>query len=148
VRFLTTFTSTPNTLTTANKPILQIEYSNASFAAVCRKQRDFGVRSIWKDPALTSAPRRVCWFEPLASDGLRYQYQLGKAFDPNPKKKQFIAGVSVYFLDGDGTSASTVAAIRAKGFYPVCYFSAGSWENCECARGLWVLECWFCAFLY
>lgn len=35
----------------------------------------------------------------------------------------------VYFIDGDATSADTVANITAKGYHPVCYFSAGSYED-------------------
>lgn len=35
----------------------------------------------------------------------------------------------VFYVDGDETSRSTVAALHAKGARVVCYLSAGSWED-------------------
>jgi hypothetical protein len=37
----------------------------------------------------------------------------------------------VCFLDGELTTKATVDAIHAAGAKAVCYFSAGSWEDCE-----------------
>ncbi len=50
----------------------------------------------------------------------------GKTFNTNT---DVISGVSVYVIDCWETPASTVAAMKAKGLFPVGYFSAGSWEN-------------------
>ena len=35
----------------------------------------------------------------------------------------------VYIIDGWDTTAASVAALKAKGGFPVCYFSAGTAEN-------------------
>lgn len=57
--------------------------------------------------------------------GEKFNYQLGKAFKP---PRDFVPGVTIYFVDGADTPADVVSAIAARGT-AVCYFSAGSWEQ-------------------
>ncbi|KAI8470205.1 MAG: endo alpha-1,4 polygalactosaminidase [Monoraphidium minutum] len=51
-----------------------------------------------------------------------FQYQLGEIFDPS---KHLLPNVTLYVVDLVETSPAAVAAIKAAGGYPVCYFSVG-----------------------
>ncbi|KAF8060306.1 Spherulin-4 [Scenedesmus sp. PABB004] len=57
---------------------------------------------------------------PWAAPGLAWQYQLGEAF---AWPGSALPGVGLYSIDLESTSAATVAAMRAAGAVPVCYFS-------------------------
>lgn len=74
------------------------------------------------------APAATAWWTPNASENLAFQYQLGAKFST---KKNYIKGIQVYFVDGFDTDASVVADMLSKTpkIYPVCYFSAGTWED-------------------
>ncbi len=86
----------------------------------------------WTSPNPTNPPTNPTvnptdpWWRPKATDGLQHQYQLSVEFNPNT---DMVAGVSVYMFDGEAATKQVVAAIKAKGGYPVCYFSAGSFED-------------------
>ncbi len=53
--------------------------------------------------------------------GTTWQWQLTGRLDLSPD-------VAVYDVDGEQTSAETVAALHAAGRHAVCYLSVGSWE--------------------
>lgn len=50
---------------------------------------------------------------------------------PRNTLTQLHSNTQVYFVDGDETPVSAVAALNNGSYVPVCYFSAGSWEKCE-----------------
>jgi hypothetical protein len=52
-------------------------------------------------------------------DGQQFNYQLGEAFNLAAHR---LAGVNVYFVDHEDTSTATVAAMKAAGLVPICYF--------------------------
>eukprot|EP00775_Hariotina_reticulata_P000268 gene268-474_t len=58
-------------------------------------------------------------------DGQQFNYQLGETFNLATHK---LPGVNVYFVDHEETSAATVAAMKAAGLVPICYFST-QYEN-------------------
>ncbi len=60
------------------------------------------------------------WWKPPA--GLSWQIQYVGITDTS-------VDADVYFLDGENTSAATVAALKAKGRRTVCYINAGATEN-------------------
>ncbi|KIZ04460.1 hypothetical protein MNEG_3491 [Monoraphidium neglectum] len=76
-----------------------------------------------------AAPATATWWQPSRNE--KFQYQLSVALDPD---KHFIPGVQVYIVDAFDTPADAVAALKAKGdasapVVPVCYISAGTWED-------------------
>ncbi|KIZ02559.1 hypothetical protein MNEG_5400 [Monoraphidium neglectum] len=98
------------------------------------------------------------WWRPRL--GYKFQYQLKMAFDV---KRDFIPGVQarqrgastwpgrrgaeigreppppaewVYLIDGFEATNADVAVILSKGFFPICYFSAGSYEDWRPDKGL------------
>ena len=73
-------------------------------------------------PALTppfAATSRARW-QPQPGDTFQVQYS--GALD-------LTVPATVYDLDGDETTASTVAALHAAGRHVLCYVDAGSWES-------------------
>jgi hypothetical protein len=60
------------------------------------------------------------WWKPTT--GATWQWQLTGTLDLSP-------AVDVFDLDMVDTTASTVAAIHAKGAHAVCYLETGAWEN-------------------
>jgi hypothetical protein len=76
----------------------------------------FGLRALGG-----SAPAAAGWWQPAASDNLRWQLQLQGDL-------QLVEGVNVYAVDSAASQASLNAA-KARGARLMCYISAGSAEN-------------------
>ena len=60
------------------------------------------------------------WWAP--TKGTSWQWQLTGTIDTS-------VDAAVFDIDGEDSSAATVAALHAKGAKVICYFSAGSYEN-------------------
>ena len=73
--------------------------------------------------AAATTATTTSWWKPTTA--LTFNYQLGEDFDI---ARHVIAGVAVYAIDWE-TPATTVAAMKARGLKPVCYFSAGTFED-------------------
>lgn len=67
---------------------------------------------------LRGAARAPAVVPPPAVGG--FQYQLAEPFDA---ARHLVPGVAVYGIDGADNGAAAVAAIKAAGGYPICYFS-------------------------
>lgn len=65
-------------------------------------------------------PVQPSWWRPAV--GTDWQWQLSGALDSSVDSP-------VFDIDGQSTSAATVAALHAKGSRAICYFSAGSYEK-------------------
>lgn len=62
----------------------------------------------------------------VGQPGQAWQYQIGETF---VMPDHVIPGVKVYVIDGEGTPAETVAAMKAAGLSPICYLSVGTAED-------------------
>lgn len=67
----------------------------------------------------TPSPTQTPWWSPLP--GTDWQWQLHGILDTT-------VSAPVFDIDGQTTSAETVAALKARGIRVICYFSAGSAE--------------------
>ena len=68
----------------------------------------------------TAPPPAGSWWAP--TKGTSWQWQLTGTIDTS-------VDAAVFDIDGEDSSAATVAALHAKGAKVICYFSAGSYEN-------------------
>lgn len=77
------------------------------------------------DPTLTPAPNPSGISLPPAGK-VSFDWQIGASSDAAIVSP---TGLRVMDVDGFNTDATTVAALKAKGIYTVCYIDAGSWEK-------------------
>ncbi|KAI8472527.1 MAG: endo alpha-1,4 polygalactosaminidase precursor [Monoraphidium minutum] len=80
--------------------------------------------------AAAAAAPNATWWRPRL--GYKFQYTLKFPFD---MAKHVKPGVQVYLIDGFDNTAETVAAMHGAGLLPVCYFSAGSYEDWRTDKG-------------
>ena len=69
---------------------------------------------------VTPTPPSTSWWRPEL--GTTWQWQLSGTVDTS-------VSASVFDIDGEQNTASTVAALHAKGAKVICYFDAGGWED-------------------
>ncbi|MFI5936983.1 endo alpha-1,4 polygalactosaminidase [Actinoplanes sp. NPDC051494] len=70
----------------------------------------------------TPAQAAAGWWRPKASAATRWQIQFTGPID-------LTVPVTVFDLDGDGTTAAQVARLHQRGVKAICYVSAGSYED-------------------
>ncbi|MFN8467018.1 MAG: endo alpha-1,4 polygalactosaminidase [Caldilineaceae bacterium] len=78
--------------------------------------------------APTAAPGAGSWWKPTAASPIALHWQLSQNFS---YPRDVIAGVKVYDIDGELTSAQTVAQLHALGpdIKVICYIDAGVYED-------------------
>ena len=67
-----------------------------------------------------AAPSGGQWWRPVV--GADWQWQLSGSVDTS-------VSAAVFDVDGEGTSAATVAELHRNGARVICYFGAGGWES-------------------
>lgn len=79
-------------------------------------------------PTPTTTPHAPTWWQPSPNAPIAWHWQLGQEF---VFPRDVIPGVTVYDLDGELTSAETVAQLHALGpeIIVICYFDAGVYES-------------------
>ena len=90
-------------------------YARTGYRAVTSARYSYSPSAA--NPGARLAPG--AWWAP--TPGIDWQWQLSGTIDTSVSSP-------VFDVDGEGTSAATVATLHAKGAHVICYFSAGSYE--------------------